>query len=272
MNTTHRLNALKTTVSRALFGRPIRDQAPPAEPEASPQAERLGELRHLAFPPARLPPEGFVYIEDRKAVAVEDLDEEQLWRRDTIEPLQAEWIVKYLEMADLAARIHEAMDEREARWGARKTKRQQAGRPVSGSAYSLDRSLCLERRYADRVRYDDLKMKRAKDWMEECAEEWEANSRDEIRQLIALSFKKNSRGEYSRAEMARLRKIKSEDQRWKDAVALIVDAEIVDGVAGYLMLSVRDAHDKYHPLPLDIASVRPYRAKPDDGEANNARD
>jgi hypothetical protein len=56
--------------------------------------------------------------------------------------------------------------------------------------------------------------------------------------------------------MSKLKKVESDSPLWKEAMEIITDAEQPDGVASYLLASVRDVADKYHPLPLDIAAVR----------------
>jgi hypothetical protein len=260
MNTFARLNNLKAAVSAALF--PVaatHEPEKPDTPEAGGGAQALGQVRMMAIAPSKLPPEGFVYVGDRDLRAIEDLDEEQQWTRETMEPLQLEYIEQYLRLADLSAKLHAAMDYRSEKWGAN-TKRKQDGMPTSGTAYSLDRSIALDRSFTDRVRYDDLKMARAKALIEECISEWEAGARPEVRKLVTVAFTKSRRGQYSRVDLARLRKIESDDSRWQQAIKLTYDAEAVDGSAGYLLLKVRDAFDRYHPLPLDIANVRPYSA------------
>lgn len=252
------MNRIRAALSAALSPAPAQTAATEAPSgQADPRAE-LNGLRHIAIPPARMPPaEGLCYVSDGQLAHIEDLDEEQRWHRETMEPLMLEWAERYLGLCELAGRLHAAMDYREEHWGVRQTARVRAGRKPSGAAFSLDRSMKLERTFSDRVAYDDLKMKRAHELMEQCVEDWEAGGRDEIRQIVALSFKKNAKGLYSRVEMTRLLKIKSEDKRWLEATKLIRDAETVDGVAAYLMLHIKDVHDKFHPLPLDIASVRP---------------
>ena len=253
---THRINDLRRRISAALFpATPIAE--PPSAEGANEIRERLGDLRHMAIPPLPDPPEGLIYLEDRRLAHIADLDEQQRWHRETMEPLMIEWAERYLELCDLSARIHAAMDERERRWGVRQTARARAGQKTSGVAFSLDRNMKIERTYSDRVAYDDLRMKRAHELMEQCVEEWEAGGRNEIKQIVSLSFRKNSKGLYSRVEMTRLLKIKSADPRWQEAVQLIREAEIVDGVAAYLMMAIRDERGKFIRLPLDIASVRP---------------
>jgi hypothetical protein len=271
MKTPEKLNALKAALCAVLF-----PSAPPAEPVEAPQDGRpvnaLGEVRMMALPLSRIPPEGYVFVADRDLRAIEDLDEEQRWTREIMEPLQIEYIEHYLTLCDLTARLNDAMDYRNRKWGAN-TQRKKDGKPTSGSAFSLDRSAVLERSFSDRVRFDDLKMQRAKALIEECMSEWEVGSRPEVRQLVTVAFRKSRNGQYSRVDLTRLRKIESADPRWQEAIKLTIDAEIVDGSAGYLLLKVRDANDQYHPLPLDIASVRPYRApsvEKQQGEASRA--
>jgi hypothetical protein len=57
----------------------------------------------------------------------------------------------------------------------------------------------------------------------------------------------------------RLRKIVTANLKWKEAMDLIKQAEIVDGMSSYLSISIRDRLGKYIPLPLDLTKVREYK-------------
>lgn len=255
-------NRLKAAINDVLSSRAATAEATEAEQPAATDtaaadpALRLNELRHMIVPPSRVPMSGHVYINDRDQRAIEDLDDEQRWTMEVLEPLQHEWMEAHLWVADIAFRTNAAMDYRENTWGARKTQRQQAGLPVSGSAPCLDRSVITERTFQDRVRYDDLKMKRALELIEECLAKGDIP--EFHRKVISVAFKPNAKGMYSRTDLARLRKIESSDPKWQEAINLTIQAESPDGSAGYLMLKVRDANNKFHSLPLNIAAVRPY--------------
>jgi len=262
------LNKLKEQINKVLFRQPAKvlPQARPEEGQASPQDEgelgrRLTAVGHMYIPPGRIAPEGFVYIENNCLKAVGDLTEYERDRREVMEPIMVEFAEEYLRLADIKARAHDALDWLIGKHGQRNSKRQQENKQSSHTIFSLDRSLSLSRKYSDRVKYDDVMITAAKELIDKCVEEWEKGSRDEMKQLVALSFKRNANNEFSRAKIVELRQINSKDPRWKEAMDMIQEAELVDGVASYLLVSVRDAQEKYHPLPLDISAVRSYRAK-----------
>jgi hypothetical protein len=216
----------------------------------------------MCIPPERKAPEGCVFIENNQMKLLGDLTDYERYRLEVLTPLMAEWSEQYLALADLKARIHQAMDNLSVIYAGRNTKRKQDQKKSSITVFTLDRSLSLTRKYADRVTYEDVLLAEAKDLIDQCVEDWEQGSRNEMKQLVALSFQRNAKNEFSRAEMVKLRRMESKDPRWKQAMEIIQSAELVDGVASYLLVSVRDDQDDYHPLPLDIAHVRSYRETP----------
>lgn len=245
------MNALKKRLGLILFGaRPEPASAPVAAPA-------LGELRHLELPETETPPPGFVWVEGGQLKRETDLTDYERDREAALAPLIQEWAETYLALSDLKARIGKTMDELEAKCAPRNTKRVRDQKKPSLTLFTLDRAFSIRRAHSDRVTYQEDMILRAKAKIDECLAEWSDNSREEIVALVNLAFKKTAKNDFSRAEMTKLRQLKSEDARWNEAMAIIQRAEIVDGVAAYLLVSVRDKDGAYHPLPLDIAGVRP---------------
>lgn len=114
----------------------------------------------------------------------------------------------------------------------------------------------------DTIRFEEDKLLAAKGLVDACVERWAIGGDDKIKQLAELAFTKNSQGDYSRSGMVKLRRLETDDADWKKAMEKINDAEIVDGVTSYILISVRDKDKKYHPLPLDISDVRPLATQP----------
>ena len=265
------LNALKAQIANALNGikgnpQPADIDANPADPSGqsdhSDQAERLNAVRHFNIRIPEAPPDGWVDIEDgmRKLESMLKPHEREL--EALLKPLAQDWIEAWLNLADLAARFNEAFDKIEQSNTPKNTQRVQSGKKPSREFHLLDRSILLSRKRSDTVRYQENILLKALGLIEECVERRAQGGDKLIRQLAQSSFIKNAKGEYSRVGMVRLRKIENDDPQWKEAMALIEQAEIVDGVSSYLLVSIRDVDGKYHPLPLDIASIRPYRVVP----------
>lgn len=257
------LNPLKSLIGMALSGG---KSAEPADAPAADLAGRLNAIGHFAIPHTPEPAPGYVFIEDGQMKAEGKLTDYERRREALLQPLAQEWIERWLDIADLAARFNEAFDELEELNAPRQTKRVTAGKKPSLGLFLLDRSVKLSRTRADSVRYEEDKLLKAKTLVDECVARWSEGGRDEMRQLAEISFTKNSKGEYSRSGMVRLRRMQSADPKWEDAMNQIRKAEIVDGVTSYLLVSVRDKDGKYHPLPLDIADVRPFRHMPQEVE------
>lgn len=252
------LNPLKLLINAAFSANKAPAPAMPAQAKPA-LAGQLSAVAHFAIPPVEEPPEGWVHVEDGRLKRFADLTEFEQIREELLQPLVQDWMKMWLDMADLSARFDEAFDRLDELNAPRQTQRAKAGRPGSVTRYTLDRSLCIARKRADTVRYDEDKLLAAKALIDDCVERWSEGGRDEIKQIAELSFTKNAQGEYSRSGMVRLRRISSSDPKWREAMDKIRDAELVDGVASYKLISVRDAQGHYQPLPLDIASVRPYR-------------
>lgn len=251
-----RLNQLKAGLS-ALFAaaQPRQAEAPGGLPE------RLSAVGAMEILPLPDPAPGMAWVEDGVQKAEEKLTDYERRREALLVPLACEWAEKYLALADLSARINDAFDELEAINAPRNTARRGAGKLGSLTLHTLARDFAIARKRADTVRYEEDLMLRAKDLVDACVGRWAEGGRDEIRQMAEIAFTKNAKGEYSRSGMVRLRRLQSDDPEWQEAMGIIREAEIVDGVASYLLVSVRDRHGKYRPLPLDIAGIRPYRLR-----------
>lgn len=263
------LNPLKRLINDVLAGKPTTAaQASPTMPDLSAQLSAVG---HFAIPPTPEPAPGYVFVEDGQMKLEAKLSDYERHREALLQPIAQEWAELWLKIADLKARYDDAFDEIESINTPKETKRVTAGKKPSLTLHLLDRSIRLSRNRADAVRYEEDKLLAAKALVDECVSRWaDQGGSDEIRQLAELSFTKNAKGEYSRSGMVRLRRIKSEDPDWGLAMEKIREAELVDGVTSYLLVSVRDRDGKYQPLPLDIASVRPYRLPTLAAEAHHA--
>lgn len=258
------LNPLKALVEAVLHGHRNVDK-PAAGAADTDMPTKLNAVAHFSIPATPEPAPGYVFVEDGQMKLETKLSDYERRREALLQPLAHEWIEKWLSIADLAARFNDAFDELEELNAPKQTKRVTAGKKPSLSVFLLDRSVRLSRARNDTVRYEEDKLLAAKALVDECVTRWSEGGRDEIRQLAEMSFTKNAKGEYSRSGMVRLRRMNSTDPLWEEAMNQIRKAEIVDGVTSYLLVSVRDKDGKYHPLPMDIASIKPFRQLMDQG-------
>lgn len=259
------LNALKAQIGNALNGIKGGTQSAdidvnPADP--SDRAGRLNTVRHFRIPIPEPPPPGWVDVEDGMRKLETKLEPYERDREALLKPLAEEWIEAWLNLAGIAARFNEVFDKVEQLNSPRNSGRVQQGKKPSLTLHLLDRSIALSRKRSDTVRYKEDILLKAKGLIDACVERKAQGGDKFIRQLAELSFTKNAQGDYSRAGMVKLRRMDNDDPQWREAMGLIEKAEIVDGVSSYLLVSIRDVDGKYHPLPLDIASIRPYQIVP----------
>lgn len=255
-------NQLKQRIAQTF--RPVGPAQPGDKPTDEPPVgidlakAELNELRHYRFLPSPIPPEGDVFVGDGLRKAEADLTPKERWVRDKWEPAILKYMNAYLVLAEIAGEVNFLFDERDTLFGAKTTKRTEVGKKAGGEERNLDGTAKLTRKFQDRITYDDTTMQRAKASLLEAVEGWDTGRRTEILQIIEITFRKNeATNQFRRADIAKLRKVKSDDPLWQKGIALISEAERVDGSAGYICLWLKDYNQQWQSLPLSIADVRP---------------
>lgn len=259
------LNGLKAALNMALFAQPTPEAGGEAQslggrsehPGFGDLAASLNGLGHIRIQPTPVPKDGYVVIGDGEEKRADKLTEYEREREALLQPIARRAIEAYLTLSELAADWNAAFDTIEELNTPRKSKRIREGKKPNLSLFLLDRSVKLQRTQADIIRYQEDRLLEAKKLVDECVAEWSANSNQNLVKLVELAFKKGRRG-YSRSAMLTLRSMESDDPRWLRAMAIIREAEILDGAASYLLASVRDEKGEYIPIPLDMAAVRPW--------------
>lgn len=108
---------------------------------------------------------------------------------------------------------------------------------------------------ADRIDFGP-ELQVAKDLIDECLNEWAADSRDEIRTIVTRAFNTDKSGQINRSEIFMLLRLEIMDKRWKCAMAAIRDAMRVVGTKTYVRAYQRPSHDAgWQAIPLDAAKV-----------------
>jgi len=96
----------------------------------------------------------------------------------------------------------------------------------------------------------------AKSLIDECLNEWAADSRPEIRAIITRAFNTDKAGQINRAEIFMLLRLDIEDPRWLKAMDAIRDAIRVIGTKSYTRFYQRSGPDaKWQPISIDLAKV-----------------
>ncbi|MEM1077431.1 MAG: DUF3164 family protein [Pseudomonadota bacterium] len=96
----------------------------------------------------------------------------------------------------------------------------------------------------------------AKALVDECLNEWAADSRPEIRAIVTSAFNTDRAGQINRSEIFMLLRLEIEDERWQRAMRAIRDAMRVVGSKTYVRCYRRDAHDAgWEAITIDLAKA-----------------
>ncbi len=92
--------------------------------------------------------------------------------------------------------------------------------------------------------------------MDECLNEWAADSRAEIRALIQNAFTTDKAGQINRSHIFMLLRLDIEDERWQDGMRAIRDAMRVTGSKEYVRFYRRaNPTDGWQPVTIDLAKA-----------------
>ena len=107
---------------------------------------------------------------------------------------------------------------------------------------SFDGLMKVEVRVADFIDFGP-QLHIAKELIDECLNEWAADSRPEIRAIITRAFNTDKKGQVNRSEIFMLLRLDIEDPRWKQAMEAIRDAMRIVGSKSYLGFAMRETAD-----------------------------
>lgn len=96
----------------------------------------------------------------------------------------------------------------------------------------------------------------AKTLIDECLNEWSADSRPEIQTIVTRAFNTDKEGQVNRAELDRLRRFEIADERWIRAMGAIADARRAIGSKEYVRFYERDTPEgAWRAVTIDLASA-----------------
>ncbi|KGM86735.1 hypothetical protein rosmuc_03028 [Roseovarius mucosus DSM 17069] len=96
----------------------------------------------------------------------------------------------------------------------------------------------------------------AKGLIDECLNEWSADSRPEIQAIVTRAFNTDKEGQINRAEIFMLLRLDIADARWNRAMDAIRDAMRVVGKATYVRVKHRpNTEAPWQTVVLDLAKV-----------------
>jgi hypothetical protein len=96
----------------------------------------------------------------------------------------------------------------------------------------------------------------AKKLVDECLNEWSADSRPEIQALVSDAFDTDKEGKINRAKIFMLLRHSIEDERWMRAMDAIRDAMRVTGSKEYVRFYTREKPDgQWQAVTIDLAKA-----------------
>ena len=129
------------------------------------------------------------------------------------------------------------------------------GKKGNKTLMTVDGLYKVEVRVADHIDFGP-ELQIAKQLVDECLNEWSAESRPEIRSIVTRAFNTDKEGQINRAEVFMLLRLEITDARWQEAMRAIKDAIRVVGSKTYVRCSKRDSHDAaWQAITIDLAKA-----------------
>jgi hypothetical protein len=119
---------------------------------------------------------------------------------------------------------------------------------------SYDRRYKVQLAVAESLVFDEGLLA-AKALIDECINDWSAESGPEIRTLINDAFEPDQNSRINTRRVLRLRRLDIKDERWRRAMDAISDSVAVAGSKSYVRIYERDDSGKYRQLAMDMATV-----------------
>lgn len=96
----------------------------------------------------------------------------------------------------------------------------------------------------------------AKGLIDECLTEWAADSRAEIQTIITRAFNTDQEGKVSRTEVLKLLKLDIGDERWRQAMDAIRDAQRPRSAKEYVRFATRESREaEWVTITVNIAAA-----------------
>lgn len=108
---------------------------------------------------------------------------------------------------------------------------------------------------ADRIDFGP-ELQIAKGLIDECLNEWAADSGPEIRAVVTRAFNTDKEGQINRSEIFMLLRLEITDERWRKAMEAIRDAMRVVGSKEYVRFAMRDRpEDPWQTITINLAKA-----------------
>jgi len=135
-------------------------------------------------------------------------------------------------------------------YGAKK-----GGKKGNKTFMTYDGMMKVEVRVADFVDFGP-QLQVAKTLIDECLNEWSADSRPEIRAIVTRAFNTDKAGQINRSEIFMLLRLGIEDARWQEAMRAIRDAMRIVGSKTYVRCQRRESLEQsWQSITIDLAKA-----------------
>jgi hypothetical protein len=183
------------------------------------------------------------------ASMVSEIDRERDALVRDISVIAQEWS---LELADLKRSI---MDDIQAfvELSAEKYDKRLGGKKGNVTLHSFDGRFKVVFSVQDYTVFDE-RLQIAKEMIDECLREWSADSRPEIKAIVADAFQVDRKGRFNKDRILGLRRLNIEDPKWKKAMEAVADSLQVLDSKEYVRVYRRKDDGSYEQIPLDMAS------------------
>lgn len=120
---------------------------------------------------------------------------------------------------------------------------------------TFDGTMKVQLAIADQITFGP-ELQSAKKLVDECLNEWSADSRPELRAIVQRAFNTDKEGLVNRAELFSLLRLDIEDARWTRAMKAIRDSIRIDGTKEYVRFYRRpNSRAKWANVTIDVASA-----------------
>jgi len=196
--------------------------------------------------------EGYMENNQGHLVPKETIQEVDLARNDLVLELmdkaqtiaQALSIFKSSSLDDIQAFVELSSEKYGAKLG---------GNRGNVTLFSYDGRYKLVRSTDDFIRFDE-RLHAAKALIDDCLKRWSEGSGVEIRTIVNDAFQVDKAGRINTRKILGLRRIKIEDEDWRQAMAAISDSVQVINSKTYIRFYQRQLDGSYQQLNLSIAA------------------
>jgi Protein of unknown function (DUF3164) len=129
------------------------------------------------------------------------------------------------------------------------------GKKGNISLVSFDGRRQIRIQIAEHLHFDE-RVQVAKSLIDDCINEWSADSNDNIKALIEHAFKTNTDGQLNTGRILGLLRLEIDDPKWLEAMEALKDSIQVIGSSAYIRFYERPSPDaKFQNIPLDLSAL-----------------